>query len=160
MPVPAADAQGIFRLDLLAAELVPVNEDELKVGHIYNHRDSTTGRREWSYWTVEKRFWRPFGPGTTQAARLIDPNANGAKAVARLRAIDPQLAELVSRTDTSIYLTLEPEGRWRLKHISSLPMIFDEATGFRWEYHGVRYIPVVHVAGYEWQYSDGQYVAR
>ena len=140
-------------------QTVALAENELREGEIYSHYSTRLNRRVWSFYLGNGRFWDAFGPGSTQPARRFD------RTVAERQPINPgdesgkgTKPDFNARNDRPVFFRLDADNTWRIAQNTSLPKVFSQETGYRFEQHfRDRYTPVSHTFGYRWQYVNGDY---
>lgn len=160
-PAPSGDdGRGVLRYDPISGNLVPIPVEELKTGHVYNHFSKRMNRRVWSYVQDNGRFWYALGEGTTQEAWRLDIRATEAEKRAKLAEIAPDLYKRIQDEGESVvYARLTADNRWVLAEKARFPTIYNVETGYRWERHSGRYIPVSSGAWrYRWAVYRGRYV--
>lgn len=143
---PATDESAVddqvMRYDPIRRQLVPVPQDQLKVGRIYNHQSRWLGKRVWSYWSTKGEFWDAFGAGTKLPGWMLDLRVTREQGMATLQERDRSLASRLTREGGSVYFILGEDGNWTMFGRAEVPTIINAETGQRWEQHGSRYIPV------------------
>ena len=154
------DGRGILRYAPLSGTLEPVSAEELKVGYIYSHFSQPLNRRVWSYAEGNGEFWYALGKGTTQEAWRLDIRVTPEQGWEILEQTAPRLARQLQQEGTGhVYLRLTGEGRWVIAEGASFPTIYNAETGYRWEKHSGRYIPVSSGPWrYPWAMDQGRYV--
>jgi hypothetical protein len=155
------DGRGILRLELSTGNSVALLPEGPMPGDVYSHYDASVGRRVWAIYEGNGKFGMAMGPGSAQPAKRIfglktDVRDNR-EALDLLRARDPKLYEEVSREGTIVFLKLHADQRWRLTR-TTVPLIYNEASGERWELLTDRYIPVGHLGGYSWRRAGDRFV--
>jgi hypothetical protein len=156
----ADDGRGVLRYAPTRGTLEPISAEELKVGCVYSHFSKRLSRRVWSYVQANGEFWYALGEGTMLEAWRLDIRATVGEQLEMLAKVAPRLyQELQQRGTGRVYLRLTSEGRWVIAEGASFPTIYNAETGYRWERHSGRFIPVS--AGpwqYRWEVQDGTYV--
>jgi hypothetical protein len=154
------DGRGILRYAPLSGTLEPVSPQELKVGYIYSHFSQRLNRRVWSYALANGEFWSALGEGTTQEAWRLDIRVTPEQGWELLAQTAPRLARQLQQEGTGhVYLRLTGEGRWVIAEGAGFPTVYNAETGYRWEKHSGRYIPISSGAWrYQWAVDQGRYV--
>jgi hypothetical protein len=156
-PPVEEDRTSIYRFDPFLNELAEASAAEVKPGYLYNHFNPKLGRRVWSLASRDGSFVYAMGPGSVQPAWRLDLRATPEQARAALFERAPELAKMLETRGGVAYVRLTPEGGWSLVPHQTIASIFDEETGRRWEWHGIRRVAVVHTYGYEWTNRNGSY---
>jgi hypothetical protein len=150
------DGRGTLRLDVATGEPLPVGAPGPIPGDIYNHFDASINRRVWAIYEGEGRFSIAMDPGSAQPARRFGFTIAPKEAIELLRQRDPKLAEEVTREGTEVFFKLHSDQRWRLTR-TTVPLIYNEQTGERWEFQMGKYRPVSHLEGYSWRRKGDRY---
>jgi hypothetical protein len=156
----ADDGRGILRLEITTGELAPLTSTGAIPGDVYSHYDTSIGRRVWAIYEGQGRFGIAMGAGSAQPARRFGLAADFRDmkdAVELLRRRDPKLAEEVVREGTIVFFKLHPDQTWRLTR-TSVPVVYNEESGERWELLSETYIPVGHLGGFSWRRVGDRFV--
>lgn len=147
----------VYRFDPFKNEMVATPPAEILVGCVYNKFDPQLGRRAWCLAAPGGTWSYAVGDGTVLKARRLDIRASIGEVRSVLEARAPRLADALKREGGVAHVSLV-DGRWTLVQHPTIERIFDERTGLRWEWHGMRRVAVVHTYGDRWAVYDGKYV--
>jgi hypothetical protein len=111
----------------------------------------------WAIFEGDGRFSIAMDPGSTQPARRFGFTIAPREAIELLRQRDPKLAEEVTREGTEVFFKLHPDQKWRLTR-TTVPLIYNEQSGERWELQFGKYRPISHLDGYSWRRNGDRYV--
>lgn len=150
------DPSVIYRYDLLANTLFPIDRAKLKPGHVY-YRPDGTGRHVWSRVDASGRLRYDIGPGSSIPARYFDPVADQETRRAALASRAPELARRLAVEGAKPSVALGNDGQWRLEQSVNEGRVFDRATGERFEWHMGTPVPVVNSAGNSWIWTGSGY---
>jgi hypothetical protein len=154
------DGRGILRYAPLSGTLEPISAEELKAGHTYSHFSKRLNRRVWSYVQENGEFWYALGEGTTQEAWRLDIRVTAEQGWEILAQAAPRLYRQLQQKGTGhVYLRLTADNRWVIAEGARFPTIYNAETGYRWERHSGKYIPVSSGPWrYQWAVEQGRYV--
>ena len=164
---PAQDDRALLRFDPLRytpdspdrAPLVPVTEQEAKVGCVYSHFSERLNRRVWAIRQANGQFWHALGEGTTQQAPALDIRGTTAERRAKLEQTDNDLLQKLDRQGGYVFFRLNQDNSWQLAPSSDHATIYDAETQYCWEWAYGRYIPISSAPfAYRWRIVDGRYV--
>jgi hypothetical protein len=154
----ADDGRGLLRYDPIADELVPVAEEERKVGCVYSRYSPSMGRRVWSVVRADGTLGYALGEGTTIEGRRLDVRAGQAQLQERIERLAPGFSYVLIRGARMAYVRLDRNGRWSLVPTAAHEAIYDIETALRWEELRGKFIPVRSTYGYNWTVQGGRYV--
>lgn len=152
------ESQDIIKLNPLSDTLEKVAREELHAGYVYNHFDSKLKRRVWSFWQSNGKFQHAFGEGTTLEAWRFAPGISRESALNKLKDINPELAEHLVQSGQMLRFQLDADGKWAINGTTVVLSIYDLESGYRWEKHSYKYIPISHTGGYRWRIHEGKFV--
>ena len=164
----AQDHRALLRFDPLGyapdapdrATLVPVTEQEVKVGCIYSHFSERLNRRVWAIWQANGQFSHALGEGTTQPGPAFDIRGTTEEKRAKLEQTDYELLRKMDRQGGYVYFRLNQDNSWQLApSTSDHATIYDAETQYCWEWAYGRYIPISSAPfAYRWRVVNGSYV--
>lgn len=152
------DRGTVYRIQPPGHRLVAVPTNEIQVGFIYKYFNSQLSRHVWGIAAEEGGFAYAFGRGTMQPANRFDIRLSTNETQQLLTQQAPGLSKLLERTGRKLFVRLGDADEWEIHPASTIPRLFDQLTGRRWEWHGRRRVAVMHTGGYQWREEGGHYV--
>ncbi|MGO9110910.1 MAG: hypothetical protein ACLP9L_16945 [Thermoguttaceae bacterium] len=163
---PAQDDRALLRFDPLRhapdspdrETLVPVAEQEAKVGCIYSHFSERLNRRVWAIRQANGQFSHALGEGTTQPGPMLDIRGTREEKLEKLAQTDMDLLKKLERQGGYAYFTLNQHNRWQLDPVSDHSTIYDAETLYRWEWSNGHYCRITSAPfAYRWRVVNGNY---